>query len=53
MIYGQRRFEGLGKKACMQPNEFYLIPEDVFRLGNSESPRRDNLHSTSMTALRG
>jgi len=29
----------------MQPNEFYLIPEDVYRLGNSESPRLAHVRS--------
>lgn len=29
----------------MLPKEFYLIPEDVFRLGNSQGPTLDNVRS--------
>lgn len=29
----------------MLPTDFYLIPEDVFRLGNSEGPRLSNVRS--------
>jgi hypothetical protein len=27
----------------MIPKEFYLVPEEIFRLGNSESPRLSNV----------
>ena len=35
----------------MQPNEFYLIPEDVFRLGNSDSPRLGNVRSRDVDTM--
>jgi len=35
----------------MQSNEFYLIPEDVFRLGNSESARLDHVRSRDVDTM--
>jgi hypothetical protein len=29
----------------MFPMDFYIIPEDVFRLGNSESPRLSHVRA--------
>lgn len=39
----------------MQPSEFYVIPEDVYRLGNSENPRLAHVRSrdVDMTVVNG
>jgi len=35
----------------MLPNEFYLIPEDVYRLGNSDSPRLDHVRARDVDTI--
>lgn len=32
----------------MIPNEFYMVPEEIFRLGNSDSPRLSNARPRDM-----
>jgi hypothetical protein len=35
----------------MFPKEFYLVPEDVFRLGNSEGPRLSHVRSRDVDTM--
>lgn len=35
----------------MIPAEFYLVPEEVFRLGNSSSPRLSNVRSRDVDTM--
>jgi hypothetical protein len=35
----------------MFPKDFYLIPEDVFRLGNADSPRLANVRSRDVDTM--
>ncbi len=34
-------------------NEFYIIPEELFRMGNSKSPRLSNVRSRDVTIMNG
>jgi hypothetical protein len=35
----------------MLPRDFYIVPEDVFRLGNSTSPRMAHVRSTDVDTM--
>jgi len=35
----------------MYPKEFYLVPEEVFRLGNSNSPKLSNVRSRDINTI--
>jgi hypothetical protein len=35
----------------MKPIDFYIFPEDVFRLGNEGSPRLSNIRPPKMSIL--